>query len=249
VLVDPTDSLVGQAGRFGFGAVHLGGHGAVHLAEGVATDGERDGLLVVHRHAAECLADVLGGLHRIGDAVGAFGVDVDQAHLDRGERVVERPAAVFPAAGVAIVVDRQPLVLRPPVDVVLGCPDVVAAEGESGRREAHRLEGAVAGEDEEVGPRDPLAVLLLDRQQQATGLVEVAVVGPRVERGVALGAGAATAATVADPVRAGGVPAHADEERAVVTPVGGPPRPCESVISASTSRVSSSMSSLEKLSR
>jgi hypothetical protein len=59
----------------------------VGLAEGVAAGDERDGLLVVHRHAGEGLADVARRGERIGVAVGALGVDVDQAHLHGGERV------------------------------------------------------------------------------------------------------------------------------------------------------------------
>ena len=61
--------------------------GAVGLAEGVAAGDQRDGLLVVHRHPAERLADVAGRGERVGVAVGALGVDVDQAHLHGAERV------------------------------------------------------------------------------------------------------------------------------------------------------------------
>ena len=186
--------------------VLVGVGGAVGLAERVAAGDERDGLLVVHRHAAERLADVAGRRHRIRVAVRALRVDVDQAHLHRTERIGQ-----LAVAAVALVLEPHPL--RTPVDVVLGRPDVGAAAAEAERLEAHRLEGAVAGEDQQVGPRDLLAVLLLDRPQQPAGLVEVDVVGPAVERGEALGAGAAAAAAVGDAVRAGGVPGHPDEER------------------------------------
>ncbi len=65
--------------------------------------------------------------------------------------------------------------------------------------------------------------LLLDRPEQPAGLVEVPVVGPAVERREALRAGAAAAAPVGDAVRAGGVPGHPDEQRAVVAVVRRPP--------------------------
>ena len=68
-----------------------------------------------------------------------------------------------------------------------------------------------------------MAVLLLDRPQQATCLVEVAVVGRAVEGGEPLRTQAPAAATVADAVGAGAVPGHADEQRAVVAVVGRPP--------------------------
>ena len=185
------------------------------LAEGVAAGDQRDGLLVVHRHPAERLADVAGRLERVGLAVGALGVDVDEAHLDGAELVGQ-----LAVAAVALV--AQPGVLGTPEDL-LGLPDVRAAEAEAEGLEAHVLEGDVAGEDQQVGPRDLLAVLLLDRPEQPAGLVEVGVVRPAVQRREPLAAVAGAAAAVLDPVGAGRVPAHPDEQAAVVAEVGGPP--------------------------
>ncbi len=193
----------------------VGVAGTVGLAERVAAGDERDGLLVVHRHAGERHADVAGRGQRVGVAVGALGVDVDEAHLDRAELLLE-----LALTGVALV--AEPGVLGSPEDL-LGLPDVLATEGEAEVLEAHVLHGDGAGEHEQVGPGDLLAVLLLDRPQQPAGLVEVGVVGPGVERGETLAAVAGAAATVVDAVGAGGVPAHPDEEAAVVAEVGGPP--------------------------
>ena len=215
VGVLPAQALVVDRAALGLGADVVAGGGTVGLAEGVPAGDQRDRLLVVHRHAAERLADVAGGGECVGVAVGALRVDVDQSHLDRTERVGE-----LAVAGVPLV--AEPGVLRPPEDL-LGLPDVLAAEGEPERLEAHVLQRDVAGEDDQVGPRDLPAVLLLDRPQQAAGLVEVGVVGPAVERGEALGALAGTAPAVRDPVGAGGVPAQPDEQAAVVPEVGGPP--------------------------
>ncbi len=131
----------------------------------------------------------------------------------------ERPLDV-PLGDVALV--AEPRVLRAPEDL-FGLPDVLAPEAEPERLESHRLVGAVAGEDDQVGPRDLAAVLLLDRPQQPAGLVEADVVGPAVERGEALGALAAAAAAVGDAVCAGGVPRHPDEQRPVVAVVRRPP--------------------------
>ena len=69
-----------------------------------------------------------------------------------------------------------------------------------------------------------LAVLLLDRPQQAPRLVEIAVVRPAVERGEALLAAVGAAAAVGGAIGARRVPGHADEERAVVAIIGRPPR-------------------------
>ncbi len=115
---------------------------------------------------------------RVGVAVRALGVHVDQAHLHRAERVGE-----LALAAVALV--AEPGVLWAPEDLV-GLPDVRTPEAEAERLEAHRLEGDVAGEDEQVGPRHLPSVLLLHRPQQAARLVEVRVVGPAVERREAL---------------------------------------------------------------
>src|SRR2546425_8334322 len=67
------------------------------------------------------------------------------------------------------------------------------------------------------------AILLLDRPKQPARLVEADVVGPAVEGRKALLAGSGAAATVADAIRAGGVPCHADEQRSVVAEVRRPP--------------------------
>ena len=80
-----------------------------------------------------------------------------------------------------------------------------------------------AGKDQQVGPGDILAVLLLDRPEQAARLVDVDVVGPAVEGCEALLAPPGAAAAVAGAVGARGVPGHTDELRAVVAEVRRPP--------------------------
>ena len=99
--VSPAEALLVEAGRFGLGCHVRRGGGAVGLAEGVAADDERDGFFVVHGHAAEGVADVVRGLDRIGIAVGTFGVHVDEAHLHRGERILE-VARVDVAIGIVV---------------------------------------------------------------------------------------------------------------------------------------------------
>jgi hypothetical protein len=193
----------------------LGGRSTVGLAERVTAGDQRHRLLVVHRHPAEGVPDVAGGRQRVGVAVRALRVDVDQAHLHGAERPGE-----LPVPAVALV--TEPGVLGSPEDL-LRLPDVLPAEPEPEGLEAHRLERDVAGEDEQVGPGDLPAVLLLDRPQQAARLVEVRVVRPAVERREALGAVTGAAAAVLDPVGARGVPAQPDEQPAVVAEVGRPP--------------------------
>ncbi len=186
------------------------------LAEGVAAGDQRDRLLVVHRHAREGLANVDRGLERIGIAVGAFRIDVDQAHLHGGQRMGE-----IAFAAVALV--TQPLALGAPIGVVLRLPHVRAPAAEAGGLEAHRFQRAIAGEDQQIGPGELAPIFLLDRPQQDARLVEIGVVRPAVEGGETLLARAGAATTVTDAISAGGMPGHADEERAVMAKVRRPP--------------------------
>ena len=210
-----------EASRFHGRTLGLGsdmgvGSSPVSLAEGMTAGNQSDSFLVVHGHAGEGLAHVPAGGDRIGITIGALRVDVDQPHLDRPEGLGQHPVA-----GVTVI--AQPFGLGTPVDVLLGFPDIGAPAGEAEGLEAHGLHGDVAGQDHQVGPGQAVAVLLLDRPEQAARLVEVAVVRPGVDGRKTLVTGSAAAAAIRDPVGAGAVPGHADEQRAVVTPVRRPP--------------------------
>ena len=127
----PAQALLLERSAFGLGAevaVRVG-H-AVGLAERVSARDQRDGLLVVHPHPPERLADVPGRHQRIRDGVRALRVHVDQAHLVRRQRPLQ-----LPDAAVALV--AEPGALGTPVDVVVGLPDVGPAAGEAEGREAH----------------------------------------------------------------------------------------------------------------
>ena len=214
--VAPAEPLLDDVRSLRFGADQRGVAGAVALAERVSAGHQRHGLLIVHGHSAEGLANVPARGEGIRIAVRPLRVDVDEAHLDCAERIVERPLA-----GVALI--AEPLGLGAPVDVRFRFPDVLAPAAEAEGLEPHRLQRAVAGQDHEISPGELAAILLLDWPQQHARLVEVGVVRPTVERRKALGAGAGAAASVADPVGARAVPSHADEERAVVAEIGWPP--------------------------
>src|SRR5262245_49482362 len=131
----------------------------------------------------------------------------------------ERPPHL-PATGVAFV--SEPCVLRTPEDLI-GLPAVLTPKAEAEGFEAHGLISTVAGENDQVGPGDLVAVLLFHWPEQPPRLVEARVIGPTVERGKALHAAAATAPAIGDAVRACRMPCHPDEERPVVAVVGRPP--------------------------
>ncbi len=170
---------------------------------------------------SENLPDILGRGEGIRVAVRTFRVDVDQAHLYGCQGVFQIPVAGVTAIG--LVARSQPLLFGPPVDVLRGPPNILAPEAEAEGFEAHGLQGAIAGEDNEVGPGDLAAVFLLDGPQQPARLVETHVVGPAVERRKALGAGSPAPAAVTDAIGAGAVPRHPNEEPPVVTEIGWPP--------------------------
>ncbi len=212
----PAEALLLDRGTFRLRTHQVAVAGAVGLAERVTTDDQRRGLLVVHRHPAERLADVDGGSQRIRLAFGAFGIHVDQAHRGGAVAFLE-----FPRTGVALV-GAEPLLFLAEDDL-FRLPEVGAAERETERLEAGRFQCGVAGEHQQVGPRDLVAVLLLDRPQQAAGLVQVGVIGPAVERGEALHALSCATASVVDAIGARGVPGQPDHQAGVAAVVGGPP--------------------------
>ncbi len=122
----------------------------------------------------ERLPDVSDSRDRVRCAVRALGVDVHQTQLTRAEGALELSVAVE-------ALGAEPDLFRSP-EGLLWLPDVFATEAEPDRLETHRLEGDVAGIDDQVRPGDLQAVLLLDRPQQSASLVEVGVVGPTVQR-------------------------------------------------------------------
>ena len=186
------------------------------FAESVTAGDQRHGLFIIHRHAGKGLADIAAGSDRVGIAVRAFRIDVDQAHLHGCERV-------FQVAIAAIALIAKPGALGTPIDILFRFPDIGAATGEAESRTAHRFQGAIAGQNHQIGPGDFLAVFLLDRPEQAACLVEIDIVGPAIERRKTLRAGAGTAAAIADAIGAGAVPGHADEEGAVMAIISRPP--------------------------
>lgn len=244
VLVVPAKALLVDGSSTGLRANVVRVGSTVRLTEGVSTNDEGSGLLVVHGHAAEGCADIACRGDGVRDAVRSLGVHVDETHVCGGQRsfqiarvdifvvglgalvAVDDTAATASgtslAVGVADVV-AQPCGLSTPVDRLVGfvCVGSAASEAEGGA--AHGLEGDVAGEQVQVGPGDLVAVLLLDGPEQAAGLVERDVVGPAVEGSKSLLALAAATTTVGDAVGTGAVPGHADEEAAVVAVVGRPP--------------------------
>ena len=156
---------------------------------------------------------------RVGLALRALGVDVDQAHGDGGEVAlleVERGRRRRSAR-------RRARCPPGPQKTSWGCQVSSRPKAKPNVFRPMSSWATLPASTSRSAQESVAAVLLLDRQQQAAGLVQVGVVRPAVERGEALRALAAATAAVGDAVGAGRVPRHADEQRAVVAPVGRPP--------------------------
>ena len=148
--------------------------------------------------------------------MGSLGVDIDQAHFNRCQRLIE--SAVSTVASIA-----KPAGLATPEHILFRLPDVGATGGKAQGGETHRLQGLSAGQHNQVGPGDPIAITALQRPEQATRLVQVGVVRPAIEGRKTLIAMAGATATIGDPIGTGAVPGQADEQRSVMTPIRRPP--------------------------
>ena len=189
---------------------------AMYLAESMTAGNQCDGFFVVHRHPGERFTNVMGRRQRIGMAVRPLRIHIDEAHLNGSKR---RFQLAIP--GISLVV--QPDIFGSPIDVFLRLPHVCPPAGETKCLESHRFEGAVAGQNHQVGPGNLIAVFLFDRPKQAAGLVEVDVVRPAVQRRETLCARRCATPPVTGAVGACAVPGHPDEKWAVMAIVGGPP--------------------------
>jgi len=213
----PPCALLGDGGSSRLGPNVLAGVGCtVGLAKGVSPCDQGHGFLVVHRHATKRLADVAGRSHGIRIAIWPLRVHVNESHLHRSQGVLQLALSF-----IALVC--QPLRFASPVNIFLGLPDIRPSTGEAKGFETHALQGNVARQDHQVGPRDLPSVLLLDGPQQTAGFVQVGIVWPAVQRRKAEHTCSSTAPTIADAIRSRAVPSHPDEEGTVVPPVGGPP--------------------------
>src|ERR1700732_2906249 len=124
--VCPAQALLLNGGALRFSADIFARIGsAVGFAERVRAGNERNGLLVIHRHASECFADIACRTDWIGLSVGPLRIHINQSHLNCGERFIE-----LTIAAVALV--PQPRALRPPEDILFGLPDVRAPAAEIG---------------------------------------------------------------------------------------------------------------------
>ena len=112
------------------------------LAEGVAASDQGDDFFVVHRHAIEGGANVLGRQHVVAAGIGTFRVHVDQTHVG-GAKGCGQLAFIIDALGI----DTQPGDFGAPVDVLIRFPYVFATGTEAEGAKTHGFQRDVAGEN------------------------------------------------------------------------------------------------------
>ena len=118
---------------------------------------------------------------------------------------------------------RQPLRLCTPVHIHIRFPDIIAATGKTEGLKAHGLQCHITREDKQITPGDLLAILLFDRPQQPSALVDIDVVWPGIERRKTLLPATTAPAPIESAVSAGSVPGHAHHLWTIVAEVSGPP--------------------------
>src|SRR4029077_14030588 len=64
-------------------------------------------------------------------------------------------------------VAAEPRFFGPPIDILIGLPNILATAAKTECFESHGFERDVPGEDHQVGPRNLAAILLFDRPEEA----------------------------------------------------------------------------------
>ena len=219
--IGPAKSLGFDPGSFWFNADLTMSTATMGLADGMAAASQCSSFFVIHSHPGEGLTNMQSGPRRVWSSVHAFGVDIDEAHVNRGERVLQRRGIIEIA--IAVLTWSKPFAFRTPIDVFFRAPDILTPKPEPEGLQAHRLVGHRTGKDDQVGPRQSVAILPLDGPKQAARLVEACIVRPGVQRRETDVARSATTAAILGPVGPGRVPGKPDHQTTIMAPVSRPP--------------------------
>src|SRR6476661_3100261 len=103
-------------------------------------------------------------------------------------------------------VATEPPFFGPPIDILIGFPNILATAAETECFESHSFERDVPGEDHQVGPRNLAAILLFDRPEKAPRFIQTDVIRPTVQWSEAL-----LTSTTASAISSGAMPGHANE--------------------------------------
>ena len=185
------------------------------LTNRVSSSDERHRLAIVHAHALENVANIIGTAGRVGDFERSRRVDVDEPHGARSKRGLA--GAVYLAGSNSLLLDG-----RAELETFEARVIVLSACTEPENGGAHGLKSHIARQGDQVAPRDGVAIFEFDGLQEDERLVEVGVIGPSVLRYEANTTAVAATAAVRRAVAARTVPCQTDHERCVVAVVGRP---------------------------
>ncbi len=180
IAVFPAQTLFFDRCGFGFRPDKAVVARAMRFAKSMPARDQRNGFFVIHRHTGKGFANIARRCDRIGIAVWTLRVNIDQSHLHRAQRIGQ-----FAVAAVTLI--AQPFGFGAPVNIFFGLPNIGAAAAETECLETHRFERAIAGEHQQIRPRQLTAIFLLHRPKQAAGFIEIGVIGPAVQRRETLG--------------------------------------------------------------
>ena len=145
---------------------------AVCLSKCVPARNERDSFLIVHCHARECFANVVCRSQWIGCSVWTLGVDINQSHLHCGKRICK-----FALTRISLFC--KPFLLAAPI-CFIRLPHILTATAKSKCFKSHGFQRNIAGENDQISPRNLFAILLLDGPHQAPRFVQIDIVGPTI---------------------------------------------------------------------
>ena len=164
----------------------------------------------------------MGGFQRIGLAVHPFGIHIYQSHLHRRQRIFQTLPVL--RIFISFLSRRQPLMLRSPINIFFGMPNIFTAATKTQRLETHRLISHISGQNKQIGPRNFVSVFFLHRPKQPPCLVQIHIIRPTVQRCKTLIARIGTSPSVKNPVCSSRVPSHPDHQPGISAPIRRPPR-------------------------
>ena len=132
---EPAKALSRDNRRFWFNTNKAGITSAMRLAESVTTSRQCDSFFVIHGHTGKSFTHVTSGQGRVGIPARAFGVHIDQAHLNCRKRVLQKQVFVGVNARLYAFIDH--LVFVAPVNVALWLERVGTTAAKSKDGTAH----------------------------------------------------------------------------------------------------------------
>ena len=119
---------------------------AMCLTKCVTTSNKCHSLFIIHSHPAKCLTHILRTQQRIWISIRAFRVNINQTHLHRCQRIIQRLACI------AIAIIIQPSCFCTPVNIFFRMPDIRASTAKTKGLATHRFNRHISSKNKQVCP-------------------------------------------------------------------------------------------------